>query len=145
MQNSDVQSVLEDLATANIDAIHAYNRALANISDTVIHSRLTEFLGEHRKHVTELTREIRSQGGTPPEMVKGVKGRIVDAVTALHHTAAGLKGVFQALKTADARVAVLYGKAVPKIDRSPLRDLLRKHLSSINNHLEYIKNNLQAL
>jgi hypothetical protein len=145
MDETNILSLLEALAKANINAMHAYNRALSEISDPVIHSRLTNFLNEYRDHMTDLSREILSRGGTVPNPSKGLKSRMVEAVTALHHKAAGLKGALQMLKIAEERITHLYSEAVPSIDSSPLRDALRRHLSSAKNHLEYFKINIQAL
>jgi rubrerythrin len=145
MADQDIQTLLEDLAKANADAIQAYERALSDITDPVIRARLSDFLSAHQDHMADLAREIEVRGGTPASLSKGLKGHVVSAVTALHHTAAGMKGVLHALKSAEERTTRLYGEAVPIIDHSPLRDMLRQHLSRTNNHLEYIKINMQAM
>ena len=47
----------------DIDAVHAYDRALKEVDDEIIQSRLNEFQKQHRDHIRVIFEQIRAAGG----------------------------------------------------------------------------------
>jgi len=144
MEKNELVEMLKKLIQVDIDMVHSYNQALDEVSDHVIHSRLTAFRDKHQKHIAALSDEIRSLGGQVPEPNKDFKGYIIEAFTTLG-TMAGMKGALKALKTAEEISNRYYEKVVPITVPPALKEIIRKNFSDEKNHLEYIRNNLQVL
>ena len=144
MEKHELIEMLKNLIQVDIDMVHSYNRALDEVSDQVIHSRLSAFRDKHQKHIADLSDEVRSLGGWAPEPTKDFKGYIIEAFTTLG-TMAGMKGALKALQAAEELSNRYYAKAVPKTVPPDLKEIVRKHFSDEKNHLEYIRNNLQVL
>ena len=54
MDHNDLLKKLKELAQVDIDTVHTYNRVLDEISDEIVHSRLTEFRDNHISHLTAI-------------------------------------------------------------------------------------------
>lgn len=144
MENNELAKTLRELAQVDIDTVHTYNRVLDEISDEIVRARLAEFRDNHVKHIADLSHEIRSLGGQPPELTKDFKGYVIEAFAALR-TAVGMKSAMKALKTAEKINYKHYGDIVSKDAPSGLKELLRKHFTDEKIHLDYIDSNLKAL
>lgn len=144
MEKHDQIEMLKDLAQVDIDAVHSYNRVLDKITDELLRTRLTEFRDTHLQHIAELSDAIRVLGGQAPDMSKDFKGFAIEAFTVLRKVT-GMKGALKALKTIEEISNHYYRKAIPEEVPPIIKDIFRKHLSDERNHLEYIRNNLQAM
>lgn len=144
MEKHEQIEMLTELAQVAIDAVKSYNRALDEISDTVILTRLQEFRDAHQQHITQLSETIVALGGQAPDISEDFKGYVIEAFTALRKVT-GMKGALKALKITEEIVNRHYRVSLPKEEPSVVKDLLRKHLSNTRNHIEYIDNNLHAL
>ena len=65
---------LNKLIQLDFDAAQDLSEALLHVDDPVVRSDLTTFLGDHERHVMELTRIVRDLGGTPIEAHRDFKG-----------------------------------------------------------------------
>ena len=135
---------LEQLAQADIDAVHTYDRVLDEINDDIIRSRLDEFRKQHVDHIVALSEEIRSMGGQPPELTKDFKGYAIEAFAAIG-AAVGMKSALKALEAAERITLSYYDEMVSSKVSPSMKDLLRKHFTDEKIHLEYLENNLKAL
>lgn len=144
MQNESQIEMLKKLVQVDIDTVHSYDRALEQIPDKILRSRLQAFRDNHRKHIAELSSQILTLGGRPPEPTSDLKGFIIQTVTALR-TATGMKGALKALKTTEEVSNSYYEKTIPEEISPDLKEILRRFFSEEKNHLRYIKDNLQVL
>lgn len=144
MQENELIEKIKELVQMDIDTVHAYNRALDEISDKIMRSRLTAFRDNHQNHIADLSYQIRILGGQAPEPTKDFKGFILEAFTALR-IATGTKGALKALKTVEEITNRYYGNVVSETVPEALKDMLRRHFSDEKIHLDYISSNLQAL
>jgi hypothetical protein len=144
MEKNDLIKELQELAQVDIDAVHTYNRVLDQISDEIVHSRLTSFRDNHINHIVAVSDQIRALGAEPPELEKDFKGYVIDAFAALS-VSVGMKSAMRALKTVESITNRYYGNSISKNIPSDLKELLRKHFSDEKIHLEYIENNLKVL
>ena len=71
---ADLVAELNDLLKLDHDAVHAYNLAIRALDDDDYRRQLTEFRGDHERHIDELTQLIRSRDGTPMQMPHGSTG-----------------------------------------------------------------------
>jgi hypothetical protein len=144
MDRNDLLKKLQELAQVDIDIVHTYNRVLNEISDEIVHSRLTAFRDNHINHLTALMEEIESIGGEPPKLTKDFKGYVIEAFAVLS-TAAGTKSALKVLKAAETISYEYYGQIISKDIPDILKERLRKYFSDEKIHLEYIDNNLKVL
>ena len=63
---STIEDLLEDLIALDYDAADAYQAAVDRLNDSRYRSRLTEFKGDHLRHVEELGEVLSRMGRTPP-------------------------------------------------------------------------------
>jgi hypothetical protein len=144
METDNLIKELQELVQVDIDAVHTYNRVLDEISDEIVHSRLTTFRDNHINHINTLSDEIRSLGGEPPGLTMDFKGYVIEAFAVLR-IVTGMKSALKALKIAELITCQYYGQSVSKDVPSALKELIRKHFSDEKIHLEYIDNNLKVL
>lgn len=144
MNKGDLIDTLSNLVQLDIDAYYAYNQAVKEIDDAIIKDRLQKFQDEHRNHITDLSGQIESLGGQPPDPSKDFKGFVIEAFTAIR-SFTGLKGALKALKTAEEITNRRYGDAVSLETPPETKELLRTCFSEEKVHLDYITSNLQAL
>lgn len=142
MDNKDLITHLVKLAQLDIDAIRAYEQAISKIENTDVETHLMQFCDDHRKHVQELSSEIKSLGGTPPENKPDIKGYLIEGFTALMGIT-GTKGALKAMKSNEKLTNSTYEKAL-KEEGIPvkIRDLLERNLQDERRHLSYIENAL---
>jgi ferritin-like protein len=144
MEGNDLLKKLQELAQVDIDTVHIYNRVLDEISDEIVHSRLTAFRDNHINHLNAIMEEIQSLGGEPPQLTKDFKGYVIEAFAVLS-TAAGMKSALKVLKAAETISYEYYGQIISKDIPDILKERLRKYFSDEKIHLEYIENNLKVL
>jgi hypothetical protein len=144
MDKKETIKALSELVQVDIDAVHAYDRALKEVDDKIIQSRLIEFQKEHRNHIRVLFEQIRAAGEQPPAFSQDFKGYVIEAFAALR-SFTGMKGALQALQTTEEITHRYYGNWVSKKAPDTVKEILRKHFTEEKIHLDYIKSNLEAL
>src|SRR3712207_265084 len=70
---SDVEK-LRSLAQLDVDAVGAYDAAIARVKEPLVRERLNEFRVDHVRHVQDLNAFIRRFGGEPVELRPDFKG-----------------------------------------------------------------------
>src|SRR6185503_20711336 len=88
---------LNKLIQLDFDASCTYREALLHVDDADVRSDLHAFLGDHERHVMELTSIIRDLGGTPIEAHRDFKGVILEGMTRLRSR--GTLGTLRAMRT----------------------------------------------
>jgi rubrerythrin len=84
---------LRSLAQLDVDAVGAYDAAIARVSEPLVRERLNDFRVDHVRHVQDLNACIQRLGGEPVELKPDLKGtamRSLTAVTSLMGTEAAL-------------------------------------------------------
>ncbi|WP_166260137.1 DUF2383 domain-containing protein [Marinobacter salicampi] len=142
--NSDsIIKKLNDLVELDYDAIEAYQAAVDRLDDTGFKSKLQEFMKDHERHVRELSEQIRTEGGTPPDSgdAKAVltKGKVVMA------DMAGDKAILKAMQTNEAQTNSKYEDAVEEAFPENVLTLLRNALNDERKHKAWIDQTLDKL
>ena len=135
---------LNKLIQLDYDAAGTYREALLHIDDPVVRSDLHAFLGDHERHVMELTSIIRDLSGTPIDAHRDFKGVILEGMTRLRSR--GTLGALKAMRTNEKLTNRAYDKAsevyMPPIGRAIVMENLndeRRHLAAIEAHIDRLE------
>ncbi len=132
---------LNKLIQLDFDAAGTYREALLHIDDATVRSDLHDFLGDHERHVIELTRIVRDLGGTPIEAHRDFKGVILESMTRLRSR--GTLGALRAMRMNEKLTNRSYDKAsdvyMPPLGQVIVMENLgdeRRHLAAIEAHID---------
>lgn len=138
-----VISDLCDLIKLDYDAIAAYKSAIERLDNAEYRTKLTEFMGDHEKHVKELGKAVRNEGGTPP-----TEGGAMQILTKGKVVIAGLLGDEAILKAMEANEVVTntkYEEAVETGYPEQIQALLRQGLADERRHKEWLSAAIERL
>lgn len=130
-------SDLSDLIKLEYDAMAAYESAIERFDKAEYKERLTEFLGDHKRHVQELGKAVGNEGGTPP-----TKGDAMQVLTQGKVVIAGLMGdkaILKAMKANEAVTVGKYEKAVKTGYPDAIQTVLNQGLSDERRHKAWIE------
>ncbi len=144
MANEEMVKNLNSLLQLEIDAVHAYGEAIKNIDDAVIKGRITDFQGDHQKHITDLSEVVHKLGGTPPGYSLDFKGFFIQGFTAIR-SATGTVGALKAMETNEKLTNKNYSDALGWTLTPQAKMVVEKNYSDEKRHLEYIQNLLSSL
>jgi uncharacterized protein (TIGR02284 family) len=140
MDTREVCDKLNDLIKLDVDAVHAYDQAIEACTMAEIRDQLTEFRGDHDRHIRELSVQVRALGGEP-DVRKDWKGFLIEGFTAI--MAQGDRSALMAMRGNEELTNKVYQNAVEMADLTPeIRSLLERNYSDEQRHLQWIKNQL---
>lgn len=132
---------LNKLIQLDFDAAGTYREAILHVDDPNVRSDLHAFLGDHERHVMELTRIVRDLGGTPIEAHRDFKGAILEGMTRLRSR--GTLGALRAMRMNEKVTNRGYDRALdlymPPIGQVIVVENLadeRRHLAGIEAHID---------
>lgn len=135
---------LISLTQLDIDAVYGYDKALKEVEDQTIHSQLTTFRNDHKRHVDELSHAIKSFGENPPEFSLDFKGYITTGFTAVR-SLSGTVGALKALESNEKLSNKMYSDALSWDMPANVKALIEKNYADERRHLKYIQDRLEAL
>ncbi len=131
---------LNKLIQLDFDAAGTYREALLHVDDPDVRSDLHSFLGDHERHVIELSRIVRDLGHTPIEAHRDFKGVILEGMTRLRSR--GTLGALRAMRMNEKLTNRSYDNAsevyMPPIGQVIVIENLedeRRHLAAIEAHI----------
>jgi rubrerythrin len=133
---------LNKLIQTDYDAACTYREALLHVDDPAVRSDLHTFLGDHERHVMELTSIVRDLGGTPIPAHRDFKGRVLEGMTRFRSSRSTL-GALRAMRTNEKVTNRAYEKAA-EVYMPPLGQAIvmenqedeRRHLAAIEAHID---------
>lgn len=138
-----IVSDLNDLIHLDYDAIAAYQSVIERLDNAEHKAQLTEFMGDHKRHVEELGKVVRSEGGTAPSegdaMKILTKGKVVIAGLA------GDKAILKAMRVNEEVTNTKYEDAVEEGYAEQVQALLRQGLADERRHKEWLKTTIDRL
>lgn len=141
--SKQIISDVNDLITLDYDAIAAYQSAIERLDNTGYKAQLTEFMGDHKRHVDELGKVVRSEGGTPPTegdaMKILTKGKVVIAGLA------GDKAILKAMRANEEVTNTKYEDAVEEGYAEKVQALLRQGLADERRHKNWLETTIETL
>lgn len=143
MDSKHIISDIGDLIEVDYDAIAAYKAAIDRLDSAEFKTQLTEFMGDHERHVEELGKVVRSEGGTPPTggdaMKIMTKGKVVIAGLV------GDEAILMAMNANEKVTNTKYEEAVENGYAEHIQTLLRKGLDDERRHKQWIEATLKKL
>jgi rubrerythrin len=132
---------LNKLVQLDFDAACTYREALLHVDDATVRADLHAFLGDHERHVMELSRIVRDLGGVPIEAHRDFKGALLEGMTRLRSR--GTLGALRAMRMNEKLTNRSYDKAadvyMPPIGQIIVIENLadeRRHLAAIEAHID---------
>ena len=133
---------LNELIRFDFDAIGAYNSAIADIKERQIRDPLTQFRGDHERHVQNLSMIVARLGGKPVD-APGFKGVVRKTMTKV----AGLGGTELTLKAMRSNEEVLnktYAHHLSLDFPDDIKDVIRANYGDEQRHLAWVEQALQT-
>jgi hypothetical protein len=139
----EVVALLNRLIQLEYAAIAACKAAFAHVTEGEDRARLGALLGEHRRHVDELTDVVRNLGGEPSNQRDPCQ--VVARGRAVLGAVAGERAILEAMHGNEAHVTAAYESAVtqPGVPVDVLT-LLERHLDEERRHRGWIAARLDA-
>lgn len=135
----NVLNLLYALAQLDIDATHAYGKAIARIGLRDVQEDLLIFQREHEKHAILLSETILNLGGTPPAFTRDLKGVLMEVATALR-SATGTEGALKAMRLNEIVTNRAYDVAMQRDLPAAIVEILQANREDERRHLKYIEN-----
>lgn len=142
MEHEEIIKSINSLIQLDIDAIHAYEQAMKNVSEMFIRDQLAEYRNDHHTHFRELSSVVQSMGGAPLEYSPDFKGFVIQGFTALR-SMTGTEGSLKAMETNEKLTNSKYEEAVSWDLPIATLSIVRSNLNDEKQHLEYIQNALR--
>jgi len=134
----ELSSLLNQLIELDFDAIEAYQAAVERIEAVADRTQLQWFMGDHERHVRELTAFVQQMGETP-----ATKADIKQVLTKGKVVIAGLLGdraILMAMKTNEDDTNTAYERAVRRNDLPiAVRTVLERNLADERRHRSWIE------
>ena len=97
-----------------------------------------------RVGMARIDSEIKALGESPPVPTQDLKGAIFEKLAALR-SITGTEGALKALATTEEILGRYYQELVPENTPESTHRLLKKHMSEVQVHKDYIDLNIKAL
>lgn len=138
-----VISDLSDLIKLDYDAIAAYKSAIERLDNPEHRAKLTEFLGDHERHIKELGMAVRNEGGTPP--TEGGAMKIMTQGKVVIASLLGDEAILKAMKANELVTNTKYEEAVETGHAEPIQAILRQGLADERRHKEWLSAAIEKL
>jgi hypothetical protein len=143
MTSQEIVQETSHLVQLDVDAIVAYDRAIAAIGAGGVADQLATFKLDHQRHVVELSEAMLSVGLRPPEAQPDLKGTLLGSLTALR-SRFGTEQALQAMRTNEQVTTSSYARALAKPFPEPLLDVVRRGAQDEQRHLAWIEHALDT-
>jgi uncharacterized protein (TIGR02284 family) len=127
---------LNDLIQLDVDAVHAYDEAISACEIPFVKQQLTDFRGDHERHVDDLSAEVSRLGGEP-KIKRDVKGFLIKGFTAvLSH---GDHSALLAMRGNEELTNKTYESAANETLPPPILAIVQRNWADEKRHLAWIK------
>ncbi|WP_375770723.1 ferritin-like domain-containing protein [Archangium gephyra] len=136
-RKSEVEK-LRSLAQMDVDAVGAYDAAIARVKEPLVRERLNDFRVDHVRHVQDLNAFIRQLGGEPVELRPDLKGAAMKGLTAMT-SMMGTEAALVAMLGNEEFTNRAYELAL-NFEWSPaVRSLIEKNRRDEERHITWVK------
>jgi hypothetical protein len=142
MTNQEIASELTALAQLDVDAILAYDRAIAAIGEGAVARELSSFKLDHERHVLEISQALLGMGANAPAVSPDLKGSILGAMTGLR-SRLGTEQALQAMRANEQLTTSSYARALAKPFPDAVLEIVRRGDADERRHLAWIERALE--
>lgn len=143
MNSKNIISKLWDLVALEFNAIETYEAAIERLENLDYRAKMTEFLGEHERHLMQLCDAIIQEGGMPPQGADYkqflTKGPVIIAGIG------GDKAVLQAMLLNESLTNKLYENANEEVFPGYIQLMLKQALGDVRHHRVWIESAIEQL
>ncbi|HAO24187.1 MULTISPECIES: DUF2383 domain-containing protein [unclassified Methylophaga] len=143
MDSEQVISKIGDLVSLEFNAIETYEAAIERLDNLDYRAKMTEFLGEHERHLIQFCDAIIQEGGAPPDGADYkqflTKGPVVIAAIG------GDKSILQAMLLNENLTNKLYENANEEIYPGYIQLMLKQALGDVRHHRVWIESAIEQL
>jgi uncharacterized protein (TIGR02284 family) len=132
---------LNDLIQLDMDAVQAYRQAIEACDRELIRSKLTEFRGDHERHIQDLSRQVTALGGEPKQE-RDFTGYIVEGFTAI--VSHGDHSALLAMRGNEELTNKQYKDALEETLPESARIVVQGNFEDEQRHLAWIKGALDS-
>jgi hypothetical protein len=136
MQTPQVVAELSRLFAVEVDAVQAYDVAVALVGPGPIQAELELFGLEHQRHALALQEQIVRRGYHVPDVEPDVKGVVIGALTPPQRSLT-IEDVLAGIRGNEQLTGSLYAKALAKQLPEELREILTRIRGEERHHLEW--------
>lgn len=138
METRDTVRVLSRLVHLDVDALLAFEQALARVPDPELREALTRLRADHERHVEDLSAAIRSLGREPPGRRRDAEGFFIAGFTAIR-SHFGPEAAISALRDNARLAAETYGTALGEDLPEFCRELVDRGYRDEERHVERLE------
>jgi rubrerythrin len=136
-----VLNELKSLTHLDIDAVHAYTAAIDRIDLADVKEKLTQFRGDHERHISDLSALILLMGEEAPKRTLDFKGFLIEGFTAIR-SMIGNESAIRAMKGNEELTNRTYGRALDLELPENVRVVVKRGFDDETRHLEYINQSI---
>lgn len=133
MYSPQLVSDLSRLFAMEVDAVRAYENALALVPPGPIRDELVVIGREHRAHADALRAEIAFRGYRAPELTSTLQGVVLGGLGSSHQPH-GAEEVLAAVRANEHLASALYGRLLAKAPPEGARELLERLRADSERH-----------
>jgi rubrerythrin len=141
MTNQEIAAELTALVQLDVDAVLAYDRAIAAIGEGAVARDLSAFKLDHQRHVLELSQALLGMGVSPPEVSPDLKGSILGSVTGLR-ARLGTEQALRAMRSNEQLTTSSYARALAKPFPEDVLEIVRRGDADERRHLAWIERSI---
>lgn len=138
MTHQEIVATLHELAQLDVDAVLAYDRAVAAIGEGPVARQLSAFKLDHERHFLELSQALVDLGKNAPELKADLKGSILGTMTGLR-SRLGAEQALQAMRTNEQLTTSAYARALAKPLPEHVLAIVRRGDADERRHLAWIE------
>ena len=138
MANKSEVAKLRSLAQMDVDAVGAYDAAIARVREPLVREKLNEFRVDHVRHVQDLNAFIQRFGGEPVELRPDFRGAAMKGLTAMS-SMMGTEAALLAMLGNEEFSNRAYDLAVQFEWSAEVRGLIQKNRQDEERHITWIR------
>jgi hypothetical protein len=143
MTHQEIGDELKRLVQLDVDAVLAYDRAIAAVGEGHVASSLAAFRLDHQRHILELSKALLDLGVNPPEAKPDLKGSILGGLTAVR-SRLGTEQALQAMRSNEQLTNSSYANALAKPFPEDVLEVVRRGYADEQRHLAWIEKTLDT-
>jgi len=138
MTQQEIADALTALVQLDVDAVVAYDRAIAVVADGPVANQLALFRLDHQRHVVELSRALLDLEVRPPQAQPDMKGTLLGSLTGLR-ARLGPEQALRAMRVNEQLTTATYARTLARPLPPNLLELVRRNDADEQRHLAWLE------